>query len=120
MGSYTGPGAWADPDELIIGDFSLSPTGRQWRPAVRVPFLLSARTPLVTAPHALDTPRALGLAEAMTQMSFWCLWAAPLLMSVDLRTISDVYAAILQNKQARTLRWMLFLSTLAILLVLFY
>ena len=58
---YAGPGAWFDPDMLIIGDFGLS------------------------------------LAQSRVQMALWSIWAAPLIMSNDLRSISAEAAAILQN-----------------------
>lgn len=58
-----GPGAWNDPDQLIIGDFGLSPT------------------------------------QAKTQFSLWAMWAAPMLMSNDLRKLGDEYKSILQNSE---------------------
>ncbi|XP_067663460.1 alpha-galactosidase A-like [Haliotis asinina] len=57
-----GPGGWNDPDELVIGDFSLSPD------------------------------------QERTQMALWSMWAAPLLMSVDLRNIRPESKSLLQNK----------------------
>ena len=58
---YAGPGAWFDPDMLIIGDFGLT------------------------------------LAQSRVQMALWAIWAAPLIMSNDLRSVSPEAAAILQN-----------------------
>ncbi|XP_071087435.1 alpha-galactosidase A-like [Haliotis cracherodii] len=57
-----GPGGWNDPDELVIGDFSLSPD------------------------------------QERTQMALWSMWAAPLLMSVDLRNIRPESKNLLLNK----------------------
>ena len=37
--------------------------------------------------------------QSKTQMAMWAIFAAPLLMSVDLRTIRPEYKAILQNKK---------------------
>lgn len=37
--------------------------------------------------------------QSKTQMAIWAILAAPLLMSVDLRTIRPEYKAILQNKK---------------------
>ncbi|XP_017484205.1 PREDICTED: alpha-N-acetylgalactosaminidase-like [Rhagoletis zephyria] len=36
--------------------------------------------------------------QSKSQMAFWCLWSAPLLMSNDLRDIKPEFKAILQNK----------------------
>ena len=36
--------------------------------------------------------------QSNTQMAMWAIFAAPLLMSVDLRTIKPDYKAILQNR----------------------
>ena len=36
--------------------------------------------------------------QSKTQMAMWAIFAAPLLMSVDLRTIKPDYKAILQNR----------------------
>ncbi|XP_053329661.1 alpha-galactosidase A [Spea bombifrons] len=58
-----GPGAWNDPDMLVIGNFGLS-----WD-------------------------------QQVTQMALWCIMAAPLLMSNDLREISAESKALLQNKE---------------------
>ena len=40
----------------------------------------------------------LSLSEATTQFALWAIFAAPLLMSNDLRTISPEFKALLQNK----------------------
>ena len=37
--------------------------------------------------------------QCKTQMAMWAIFAAPLLMSVDLRTIKPDYKAILKNKK---------------------
>jgi len=42
---------------------------------------------------------ALSDTESITQMSFWCLWSAPLLMSNDLRAITATQKAILLNTE---------------------
>ena len=38
--------------------------------------------------------------QEKVQMGFWCLFSAPLLMSVDLRRVRDSSKAILQNTAA--------------------
>jgi alpha-galactosidase len=38
--------------------------------------------------------------QEQTQMAFWCLWAAPLLISADMRKIPAASAAILKNVAA--------------------
>uniref|UniRef100_A0A8C5PTV7 Alpha-galactosidase n=1 Tax=Leptobrachium leishanense TaxID=445787 RepID=A0A8C5PTV7_9ANUR len=58
-----GPGAWNDPDMIVIGNFGLS------------------------------------MDQQITQMALWCIMAAPLLMSNDLREISAESKALLQNKE---------------------
>ena len=40
--------------------------------------------------------------QSKTQMAMWAIFAAPLLMSVDLRTIRPEYKAILQNRKIIT------------------
>ncbi|XP_067663449.1 alpha-galactosidase A-like isoform X2 [Haliotis asinina] len=60
--TIAGPGGWNDPDEIVIGDFSLS--------------------------H--DQER--------TQMALWSMWAAPLLVSADLRNIRPESKSLLLNK----------------------
>ena len=40
--------------------------------------------------------------QCKTQMAMWAILAAPLLMSVDLRTIRPEYKAILQNRKIIT------------------
>lgn len=57
------PGSWNDPDQLIIGDYSLS------------------------------------YDQQKTQMAMWTMFAAPLIMSVDLRTMPIESKAILLNKR---------------------
>ena len=37
--------------------------------------------------------------QCKTQMAMWAIFAAPLLMSVDLRTLKPDYKAILKNKK---------------------
>jgi len=63
LAPLSAPGSWNDPDQLIIGDFSLS------------------------------------YDESKAQMSFWCIWAAPLLMSNDLTNMADWQREILLNKE---------------------
>jgi len=41
----------------------------------------------------------LSFEQSRSQMALWAIWASPLLMSVDLRTIKPDYKAILQNRK---------------------
>ncbi len=60
---FAGPGHWNDPDQIIVGDFGLSPS------------------------------------EAQMQFGMWAMFAAPLYMSNDLRSIYGIYSEILLNKE---------------------
>jgi len=60
--AYARPGAWNDPDMLVVGDFGLS------------------------------------YYQQKAQFGMWALFAAPLMMSVDLRTVDADAQALLQNK----------------------
>jgi len=63
MPPAAGPGAWNDPDQLLMGDFGLS------------------------------------YDQQKTQMAIWCIIAAPLLMSNDLRSIDKLSLAIMTNPE---------------------
>jgi hypothetical protein len=63
-----GPGAWNDPDMLLIGNFGLN------------------------------------YAWSQAQMALWSILAAPLIMSVDLRTIEPQYRDILLNRNLIAIR----------------
>ena len=75
----TGPGGWFDPDMLVIGELVQSKIPNQNH------FTFSGND-------------GLSYEQSKTQMAFWCLWSAPLLMSNDLRTIKQEHKEILQNK----------------------
>lgn len=60
--NVSGPGAWTDPDMLVIGNFGLD------------------------------------VALQRTHMAYWAIMASPLIMSNDLRRISEESKAILMNK----------------------
>lgn len=68
------PGAWNDADQLVIGDHH---TWEQKRP------------PKV----------GLSVDEAVTTMAMWSIWASPLLMSNDLRNVSEADRRILLNRE---------------------
>jgi alpha-galactosidase len=76
LGKFAGPGHWNDPDMLEIGN-TMSFTGRGGR------------------------QRTVGLNpdEDRTQMSLWCILAAPLLAGNDLRNMSPEVLAILTNRE---------------------
>ena len=70
---YGGPGAWNDPDYLLLGYLS------NWK-GQTVP------TPL--------TPN-----EQFTQVSLWCLVAAPLILSGDITRLDDFTLSLLTNDE---------------------
>ncbi len=67
---FAGPGGWNDPDMLVIG---LRNTG------------------YIKGGGCTDI-------EYRTQMSMWCMLAAPLMMGCDVRSMTDATKAILLNK----------------------
>ena len=67
---FAGPGSWNDPDMLVIG---LNNSG----------FIKGG---------------GCTFEEYRTQMSMWCMLAAPLMMGCDVRTMDDVTKSILLNK----------------------
>lgn len=70
---FAGPGAWNDPDYLLLGFLS------NWKGQ-------TAPTPL--------TPN-----EQYTQVSLWCLQAAPLIFSGDLTRLDDFTLSLLSNDE---------------------
>jgi alpha-galactosidase len=71
--NYGGPGAWNDPDYLLIGYLS------NWKGQ--------------TAPSPL-TPN-----EQYTHVSLWCLVAAPLILSGDITRLDDFTLSLLSNDE---------------------
>jgi alpha-galactosidase len=67
---YAGPGGWNDPDMLVIG---LSNSG------------------FIRGGGCTDE-------EYRTQMSMWCMFAAPVMMGCDVRNMSEATKTILLNK----------------------
>ena len=72
---YSGPGGWNDPDMLVIG---LCGKGKYTSPQ--------------GYPHCTNT-------EYRSQMSLWCLLAAPLMATNDLRSMNDASREILTNRE---------------------
>jgi alpha-galactosidase len=70
LARFSGPGGWNDPDMLVIG---LKNTG------------------FIKGGGCTDT-------EYRTQMSMWCMLAAPLMMGCDVRNMSESAKTILLNK----------------------
>jgi len=70
LARFAGPGGWNDPDMLVIG---LNNTG----------FIKGGGCNAI---------------EYRTQMSMWCMLAAPLMMGCDVRNMNDVTKSILLNK----------------------
>ncbi len=72
---YSGPGGWNDPDMLVIGLYG---KGKYTSPKGYLP--------------CTDT-------EYRSQMSLWCLLAAPLLATNDLRSMNPIIKDILTNRE---------------------
>jgi len=70
--SVAGPGAWNDPDQLTVGD---------------------DRKRLFGERNGLNPD------ESQTTMAMWAIWASPLLMSNDLRTVKPWAKEILLNRE---------------------
>jgi alpha-galactosidase len=91
----TGPGAFNDPDFLIVG----CPTDRPCESAAAARG--AAATALVSSAGAVDPPSPpLSDIEQRTQFSMWCVLAAPLILGADVRTLSPTALATLTNKAA--------------------
>lgn len=80
-----GPGHWNDPD--MVG------YRRQLKCPNRVTYLYLLKTQLIIGNFGLS------FEQSKTQFAIWAIMAAPLLMSVDLRTIRPEFKAILQNRK---------------------
>ena len=72
--SLAGPGHWNDPDMLIIGNFGLS------LEQVLITIILKVLPCIHNHPSSV-------FAQSKAQMGMWCMLAAPLIMSNDLRTL---------------------------------
>lgn len=85
LADYAGPGAWNDPDMLLIGN-----RGRGG---------VTSRLP--TGPSGKHHVKLRGLddAQALSHMTLWAMMAAPLLASHDLATSSDLDTALLTNPE---------------------
>ena len=83
LADYAGPGAWNDPDMLLIGN-----RGRG-----------HVTSRLKIGPKGRSTVKLRGLddAEALSHMTLWAMMAAPLLASHDLATGNDLDTAFLTN-----------------------
>jgi alpha-galactosidase len=69
---FHGPGAWGDPDMLVVGQVG-------WGPALR--------------------PTRLTPNEQYTHVSLWCLLAAPLLIGCDLTRLDEFTLGLLTNDE---------------------
>jgi alpha-galactosidase len=74
--AYSGPGHWADPDMLVLGNIGF---GSDW----------GSRT------H----PTGLTSDEQYTQMSLWCLLSAPLILGCDLTKLDPFTVSLLSNDE---------------------
>lgn len=70
--AYAGPGHWNDPDMLVVGNVG-------WGPNIR---------PTVLKPN-----------EQITQITLWCILAAPLLLGCDLARLDPFTLALLTNDE---------------------
>ncbi len=73
---YAGPGHWNDPDMMIVGNYGLG-----------------------KATGGGGADKGLTDTEYQTHMSLWCMLAAPLLTSNDLRSMNDATKNILLNPE---------------------
>jgi alpha-galactosidase len=71
LGRFSGPGGWNDPDMLVVG---LNNTG------------------FIRGGGCNDI-------EYRSQMSMWCMLAAPLMIGCDIRNMDDATSSILLNKE---------------------
>jgi len=83
--SSSGLGAFLDPDFLVVG----CPTDRSCEP-----FSMDASSAM------FSSGRPLSDLEQRTQMSMWCLLAAPLIIGSDVRNLSSTALETLSNKHA--------------------
>lgn len=74
--SFSGPGRWNDPDMLVVGLY-----GKK------------GPSSILGGVGCTDT-------EYQSQMSLWCLMAAPLMISCDIHNMNAATKAILMNKHA--------------------
>lgn len=72
LAPWAGPGGWNDPDMLQVGLLGMSATPR---------------------------PSNLTRHEQLTQVTLWCLLAAPLFVSCDLTRLDDFTRALLMNEE---------------------
>ncbi|KAJ8962659.1 hypothetical protein NQ318_001053 [Aromia moschata] len=81
---FAGPGHWNDPDMVVLHKYTgwFCRSGQIWGVYTRIHFCPTNNW------------------RFRTQMTIWALLAAPLIMSVDLRTIEPEYKEILLNKDA--------------------
>jgi len=75
--AYSGPGHWADPDMMVLGNVGFDPDG--W----------GSRT------H----PTKLTPDEQYTHMSLWCLLSAPLVLGCDLAKLDPFTVSLLSNDE---------------------
>jgi alpha-galactosidase len=78
-----GPGGWNDPDYLLVGHMAYIPYNEE--------------PPNVTIDRVLPPP--LTPDEQLTQMSFWSLMAAPLMIGGDLTTLDQFSLSLLSNDE---------------------
>lgn len=76
LAAFAEPGGWNDPDMLVVGLYG---GGQEWMCPDGLP-------------HSNET-------EYRSQMSLWCLMAAPLFATNDLRTMTDSTREILTNPE---------------------
>jgi hypothetical protein len=88
--SVSRPGAFQDPDALLVGNANTSASCKA---------CASRKTECRQHDKACICCGSLSPTEEQTNMVFWAMWAAPLEIAADLRTIAPAAAAILQNAE---------------------
>ena len=93
--SVTGPGAYNDPDFLVVG----CPTDKKCDAHPSPPLGTSSTINKDDKPPPPSGP-PLSDIEQRTQFSMWCILAAPLILGSDIRNLSTTALATLSNREA--------------------
>ena len=95
--SVSRPGVFQDPDALLVGNANTSTSCRECLNNTEGQTCVDRERP--------DVPciccGSLSLVEEQTNMVMWAMWAAPLEIAADLRSIAPSSAAILRNPEVR-------------------
>ena len=94
--SVSKPGVFQDPDALLVGNAN---TAASCNECTNASTACKPNRNFSTAGVACICCGSLSAIEEQTNMVLWAMWAAPLEIAADLRTISPASAAILQNPE---------------------